>query len=226
MRRFVRPLLNLAILAGLILAAWPVGQTLYGVWNQRALAVRFASDSSRGAEEKRSGGEGSNQAKTAKKSRKAEAISSAPRLLRSSAGAEKRAAKPPWRLTRLSIPDINLETFVVQGMDDASLRRGPGHDPNSSLPGEGNCVVAGHRNVYGSFFYRLDELLPGALITLENRDGRFDYIVDAVFVTPASNLTILQPPPAGAPPVLTLITCTLPHSNNRIILQAKLSSEL
>ncbi|MBW3635120.1 MAG: class D sortase [Armatimonadetes bacterium] len=219
MRRFVRPLLNLAIFAGLILAAWPVGQTLYGVWNQRTLAAHFAREGEKG----RAGERELKQRKTATPQTKVN-HSPSPALPFSPSRA-KPAAKPPWRLTRLSIPDINLETFVVQGMDDASLRRGPGHDPNSSPPGAGNCVVAGHRNVYGSFFYRLDELLPGALITLENRDGRFDYIVNSVFVTPASNLTVLQPPTAGAPPVLTLITCTLPHSNNRIILQANLSSE-
>jgi LPXTG-site transpeptidase (sortase) family protein len=103
----------------------------------------------------------------------------------------KASSKPRWPLTKLTIADIGLETFVVQGMDDAALRRGPGHDVNSSLPGEGNCVIAGHRNVYGSFFYRLDELLPGAPIVLQSSNGKFTYIVEAVFVTPDTNLTIL-----------------------------------
>lgn len=208
MRPFLRPLLNFAILGGVVLAAWPLGQTVYGNWNQRALATQWrAAEREKG----RKGERESKQAKTVTLKTKEKPSPSAAKQ------------KPRWPLTKLSIPDIGLETFVVQGMDDASLRRGPGHDVNSSLPGEGNCAIAGHRNVYGSYFYRLDELVPGALITLENRDGKFDYVVNTVFVTPDTNLTVLQPPSQGAAPILTLITCTLPHSSNRIILQASLN---
>ncbi|RYG62317.1 class D sortase, partial [bacterium] len=131
----------------------------------------------------------------------------------------------PWALTKFSIPDIELETFVVQGVDSAALRRGPGHDPNSSLPGQGNCVIAGHRNVYGSFFYRLDELIPGKPIILENKNGKWTYIVNSVFTTGDTDLSVLAPPPNPKEPVLTLITCTLPHSSSRIILRADLQTE-
>ncbi|HEX9998794.1 MAG TPA: class D sortase [Abditibacterium sp.] len=211
MRRFARPLLNLTIVVGLIIAAWPLGQTIFGLWSQRSLAGEWQKTQS------------VQKAQKPRPARKATAVadSASPGLPSS----PPRAKRAPWPLTKISIPDISLETFIVQGMDAASLRRGPGHDPNSSPPGEGNCVVAGHRNVYGSFFYRLDELLPGAPIILENRDGKWTYIVNAVFVTPDTNLTVLNPPAQGAPPILTLITCTLPHTNNRIILQAHLSEE-
>ncbi len=130
----------------------------------------------------------------------------------------------PWPLTKLSIPDIGLDTFIVQGWDDSSLRRGPGHLPQSAPAGQGNCIVAGHRNVYGSPFYRLEELMPGQTITLTNRSGTFNYIVNAVFPTPDTNTQILGVPPANEPPRLTLLTCTLPHTNNRIVVQALLST--
>ncbi len=214
MRFPLRPLLNGAILCGLGLALWPLGQTAYGVWNQRSLAAQFAASPQKAQRQ---------SVPTARQ--RARAARNASPTLAVSAPLAPRARRAPWPLTKLSIPDIGLETFIVQGMDAAALRRGPGHDRNSSSPGEGNCVVAGHRNVYGSFFYRLDELLPGAPITLENRDGKWNYIVDATFTTPDSNLTILQPPPVGAAPILTLITCTMPHTSNRIVLQARLSSQ-
>ena len=224
MRRFVRPFLNLVIAAGLILTVWPVGQSLYGQWSQRSLAAQWQqskkaprkpSQVSKSKKPKPKGSKAGTPVKLAGHD------PSSPAPAGTSARKSKRA---PWPLTKLSIPDIALETFVVQGMDDASLRRGPGHDPNSSPPGQGNCVIAGHRNVYGSFFYRLDELQAGSLITLESSDGTFNYVVDEVYVTPDTDLTVLKNPPAGAPPVLTLITCTLPHTNNRIILKASLSS--
>lgn len=211
--------------AGLILALWPLGQTAYGTWNQRQLAAQFGNQTRQPKAPQNSARRGSNLAQTsAKPSQKSRRNSEdSPVLVAQEAPARKKSTS--WPLTKLSIADIGLETFVVQGMDEAALKRGPGHDVNSSLPGVGNCVVAGHRNVYGSFFYRLDELLPGAPIVLENRDGKFTYIVDAVFTTSDTDLTVLKTPPPDAAPLLTLITCTLPHTNNRIILQARSSTE-
>jgi sortase A len=227
MRRFVSPFLNLVIAAGLIVAVWPVGQSLYGQWSQRSLAAQWQQSEKAPRKPSQVSKTTTSKAKAGKTSKSGTPVKLArhdPSSPAPAGTAPRKAKRAPWPLTKLTIPDIALETFVVQGMDDASLRRGPGHDPNSSAPGQGNCVIAGHRNVYGSFFYRLDELQSGSLITLENRNGTFNYIVNEVFVTPDTNLTVLQEPPAGAPPVLTLITCTLPHTNNRIILQASLSS--
>lgn len=218
----LRPLLNGAIVAGLVLAAWPLGQNVYGRWNQHVLEAQWRQQSLNPAAFAKSRVKtkvsSAMRSETTRPETRHDADS--PTLVRAAPG----VPRARWPLTKLSIPDIGLETFVVNGVDAASLRRGPGHDPNSSLPGWGNCVIAGHRNVYGSFFYRLDELFPGSRLTLENRDGTFTYIVDSVFSTPDSNLAVLQPPSAGTPPLLTLITCTLPHSNNRIILRATLQS--
>lgn len=204
MKRFVRPLLNCAIVGGLVLAAWPIAQTGYGMWNQRTLAAQW---------------------------QQTEAKSEAPKpkllsIKKSELKPKKISKSKPqnWPLTKISIPDIGLTAFVVQGMDDASLKRGPGHDANSSLPGEGNCVIAGHRNVYGSWFNQMDKVMPGAEIILENREGRFVYHAGLSYATPDTNLTVLAKPAAGETPVLTLITCTLPHTSNRIILTAQLDT--
>lgn len=217
MRPRLRPFLNSIIVAGLVIAVWPLGQTVYGLWNQRSLAAQFQA--SQGAKVRQQTPPQARARNTIQRSRARE---DSPTLVASTLSAPHRR-RVSWPLTKLSIPDIGLETFIVQGMDAPALRRGPGHDVNSSLPGEGNCVVAGHRNVYGSFFYRLDELLPGALITLENRQGQWNYTVEATFSTPDTDLTILRPPPPGAAPILTLITCTMPHTSNRIILRARLN---
>jgi sortase A len=113
---------------------------------------------------------------------------------------------------------------VVQGWDDGALRRAPGHLPKSAMPGEGNCVIAGHRNIYGSWFYRLDELWPDAVIRVETPRASFTYRVVETATVSDMDTTILQPPAAGAAPRLTLITCTVPHSSERLVVTAELST--
>jgi len=54
-----------------------------------------------------------------------------------------RAGKP---LGRLRIRRVGIDFVVVQGTDGASLRRGPGHYPDTPLPGRrGTVAIAGHR---------------------------------------------------------------------------------
>ena len=55
---------------------------------------------------------------------------------------------------------------MVEGVSLADLKKGPGHYPETPLPGqEGNAAIAGHRTTYGAPFHRLDELKPGDEIT-------------------------------------------------------------
>ena len=204
-------LLNGAIVFGVLIASLPLAQTLYSRWSQRQLQEQW--------QEQNAPTKTSSKAPAPKSERaKPERVTMAPST--SKKATQKSPAK--WPLTKLSIPDIDLETYAVQGWDEDSLRRGPGHDPQSAPPGEGNCVLAGHRNIYGSYFYQVDRLLPGSPIILESRQGRFVYITARVFTTTDSDYSIRQQPAPGTSPLLTLITCTMPHTSNRIIVQAVL----
>ena len=212
-RRLLRFTLNLAIIGGLTLAAWPLAQTVYAHYNQSQLEKEWRAQNARPASEK-------SAVKVAVKPVVKSAKSDDPTM-------EPIATKKPkqkWALTKMSVPDIELETYAVQGWDEAALKRGPGHDPNSALPGQGNCVLAGHRNIYGSYFYKVDQLLPGAPIVLSNRDGKFTYTTGRVFTTTDTDYSIMAQPAPGQTPILTLITCTMPHTSNRIVVQAVLSS--
>ena len=216
-RRLLRTALNFAIVGGLALAAWPLGQTLYAHYNQNQLEKEWQAQNARpGAK------------KSAAKVKVATAIKPTVKVNSSDDPTMGQAATPKskqkWALTKMSVPDIDLETYAVQGWDESSLKRGPGHDPNSALPGTGNCVLAGHRNIYGSYFYKVDELLPGAPIILQNSDGKFTYTTGRVFTTTDTDYSIMAQPAAGQKPILTLITCTMPHTSNRIVVQAELSS--
>ena len=212
-RRLLRGIFNLAIVGGLALAAWPLGQTLYARYNQNQLEKEWQAQNARPAAKNPAV---KVAAKPVVKTTKTDDPTMAQMPVKKS--------KQKWALTKMSVPDIELETYAVQGWNDAALKRGPGHDPNSALPGQGNCVLAGHRNIYGSYFYKVDQLLPGAPIVLSNRDGKFTYTTGRVFTTTDTDYSILAQPAPGQTPILTLITCTMPHTSNRIVVQAVLSS--
>ncbi|MFM9036707.1 MAG: sortase, partial [Actinomycetota bacterium] len=62
----------------------------------------------------------------------------------------------------IEIPVIGVKKFVVAGVQPSDLKKGPGHYPNTPLPGElGNSAIAGHRTTYGEPFRNLDKLSIG-----------------------------------------------------------------
>lgn len=63
---------------------------------------------------------------------------------------------------KLLVPSIGLESVLIQGADTSDLREGPGHWPETPMPGlGGNFVVSGHRTTYGAPFFKLDKLVEG-----------------------------------------------------------------
>jgi sortase A len=79
---------------------------------------------------------------------------------------------------RLTIPRIGASYVVVQGTDEGSLEKGPGHYPSTSLPGLGQTVaIAGHRTTYLAPFRHIDALRPDDRIVVRMPYGRFVYAV-------------------------------------------------
>ena len=79
---------------------------------------------------------------------------------------------------RITAAKIGLDKIVVEGVSLPDLKKGPGHYPQTPLPGqEGNAAIAGHRTTYGAPFNRIDELAPGDEIIVQTIQGRFRYIV-------------------------------------------------
>ncbi len=116
--------------------------------------------------------------------------------------------------------------FVVEGVGVGDLQRGPGHYPQTSLPGgPGNFAVAGHRTTYGAPFFNLDQLVAGDEIRVTDRGGaRYTYRVTELRVVPPSESSVLGPDPLGnGRPLLTLTTCHPRFSNaQRLIVFAEL----
>lgn len=105
-------------------------------------------------------------------------------------------------VAKLIIPRLDTVLYVVEGTDDAELKRGPGHLTGSVLPGQkGNCVIAGHRDTH---FRVLRNIEKGDRIVLE-RDGKeFHYRVDGMTIVSPDNTASLLPTRDA---VLNLITC-------------------
>ncbi len=135
----------------------------------------------------------------------------------------------------IEIPSIGVERQVIEGITRGDLREGPGHYPDTPLPGQaGNAAIAGHRTTYGSPFHDLDQLQPGDEIFVETLQGTFRYEV------------MSQQNPAGGPAIghfivdpsqvevledygdnrLTLTACHPKYSaRQRIVVTAVLASE-
>ena len=85
---------------------------------------------------------------------------------------------PGEPVARILIPSISVDKVVVEGVDLDDLRKGPGHFPDTPLPGqEGNAAIAGHRTTYGAPFGDLDKLKPGDEIRVSTVLGEAVYKV-------------------------------------------------
>jgi LPXTG-site transpeptidase (sortase) family protein len=105
-------------------------------------------------------------------------------------------------LTRLSIPSINLDAVVVEGVGRRELLMGPGHMPNTPEPGQpGNVVISAHRD---TFFRHIHELKEGDYIIVERAGRRFRYQVTGKKVVEPNDMAVVQPTPGSQ---LTLLTC-------------------
>ena len=91
---------------------------------------------------------------------------------------EQRQVRTGDAVGRINIPKIGASYTVVQGTDELSLEKGPGHYPGTAFPGLGETVaVAGHRTTYLAPFRRINELHAGDRIMLTMPYGRFTYLV-------------------------------------------------
>ena len=94
---------------------------------------------------------------------------------------------------RLRVARLGLNTVMVNGTDSATLKRGPGRDPRTFMPGEDELVyVAGHRTTFGAPFADIDALRPGDRIVLELPYGTFTYVARRHSIVDASDLSVLR----------------------------------
>jgi sortase A len=94
---------------------------------------------------------------------------------------------------RLRIGRIGLNMMVVQGTDDATLKRGPGHYVGSALPGQGRLIyIAGHRTTYLAPFAAINDIRIGDYVSFQVPYGNFTYRVTRHYIVPATALSVLR----------------------------------
>lgn len=105
-------------------------------------------------------------------------------------------------LGQLSIPRLELNVMVVEGVEQADLRYAVGHIPGTALPWErGNVGIAGHRD---RFFRRLRLIHVGDTITLNTLAGFYEYRVIAMELVKPEDVQVLAPDRNDS---MTLVTC-------------------
>lgn len=139
--------------------------------------------------------------------------------------------EPVWESlppTRLEIPALGLAVQVgtVADLDIFAQRltQPPSYYPQSAMPGAvGNVLIAGHRGGPAGYFQNLDKLAPGDNIILVAPGVRYVYEVEDVFVVKPTQVEVAAP---TGYPALTLTTCQrrgMAYDALRLVVRAKLA---
>lgn len=117
----------------------------------------------------------------------------------------RRAAARPVAQGRVVIPAIGVDVETYAGVDDATLRFGPGWWDVTARPGEvGNTTFAGHRTTYTRPFYDIDRIKAGDEVRFVNDTGVYTYRATHAFVVDDTAVWIAEPTDT---PTFTLFAC-------------------
>jgi sortase A len=179
MRRLVHTLSSVLIVAGLLLIADAVltvtwqepGSAVYAHFQQRKLDDQLAKIDA--------------TALPPVDRRALASLESEDKRLAFAARSLDRRAQSGQPVGRIRVRRIGLSTVVVAGTGTSDLRKGPGHYPDTPLPGvRGTVGVAGHRTTYGAPFRKIDKLRRGDTIEIDMPYGRFSYQVERTRIVP------------------------------------------
>jgi sortase A len=187
LRRALRTLSSVLIVAGAVLLL-DAGLTL--VWQEPVSAVYAHLQQGRLDDELERLG----RAPLARAEQRAlEKIPDPRRRLAFRARALERRVEPGDPVGRIVMPSIGVSEVFVEGTGAGDLRSGPGHYPQTPLPGErGSVAIAGHRTTYGAPFRRIDQLDGGDRIELRMPYGRFTYRVERTRIVEPTETSVIE----------------------------------
>ena len=116
----------------------------------------------------------------------------------------RRDSKRGEAIGRIKVPRLGLNMIFVNGTDHDTLKKGPGRDLRTFMPGQGQLIyIAGHRTTYLAPFSHIDSLRAGDRVTLELPYATFVYRISRHRIVPSDDLAVLKS-----------------HGNEVVILQA------
>ena len=186
MRRALRIGGTLLILAGALTLAWTLlvwqwqdpFTTLYTKWKQHQLASQY---------QKRVEAFSAPIATTSLADERRSIAREATRYRASSTRGE--------AIGRIRIPRMGVNMVLVNGTDNETLKKGPGRDARTFMPGENRLIyIAGHRTTYLAPFSHIDRLKSGDRVTIEVPYGTFIYAVTYHRIVKATDLSVLRSP--------------------------------
>lgn len=103
---------------------------------------------------------------------------------------------------RVRVPRLDIDTVVLEGIENRVLRRAAGRIPGTRLPWEpGTVGVAAHRD---TFFRDLRDVERGDLVELVTEHGTWSYRVRDFQVVDPGDVHVLED---GERPSVVLVTC-------------------
>ena len=98
---------------------------------------------------------------------------------------------PGSAVAQIRFPSLDRKYYVIEGTKTTDLRKGPGHYPDTSLPGKNKTVaIAGHRTTYGAPFRTIDRLKRGDEIDMRMRYGTYVYKVQKTRIVDPSQTSV------------------------------------
>ncbi len=186
MRRWSRMLGTLLVAAGFLMLVWAVVvwqwqdpfTALYTKWKQHELTSQYGK-----------------RARAFEPAISGETLAAERRSIAREAKRYRLSSKRGEAIGRLRVPRMGVNMIIVNGTDHDTLKRGPGRDTRTFMPGENRLVyIAGHRTTYLAPFSHIDSMQKGDRVTLEVPYGRFVYRVTHHRIVKATDLSVLRSP--------------------------------
>jgi len=117
------------------------------------------------------------------------------REVRREATAFRHDARRGQAIGRIVIGRIGLHMVLVNGTDHDTLKKGPGRDLRTFMPGEDRLVyIAGHRTTYLAPFSHIDQIRTGDYIRVQMPYAQFLYRATGHRIVTATDMSVLKSP--------------------------------
>ncbi len=111
---------------------------------------------------------------------------------------------------KIEIPKLGVTEYMFEGIELSVLDKGPGHWPDTAMPGQvGNMVIAGHRVSHTHPFLHINDLGVGDEVFFSADGKKYRYEVTGTEIVDPDALRIVDPTPTAT---ATLFACHPPGS--------------